>query len=86
MWSSTEMTSIKDRIGQLEPDMIEMQRRLVALPAISPVSGGEGEKARVDYLAGLLRSWGLEVAEYRAPDDRAPCGYRPSLTARFKGG
>ncbi len=62
-----------------------MQRRLVALPAISPVSGGEGEKAKVEYLAGLLRSWGLEVTEYRAPDKRAPSGYRPSLTARLKG-
>ncbi|MBM3314189.1 M20 family metallo-hydrolase [candidate division WOR-3 bacterium] len=85
MWNKTDLESIRKRIAQLEPDMIEMQRRLVALPAISPVSGGEGEKVRAEYLAGLLQSWGLEVTEYRAPDQRAPCGYRPSLTARLKG-
>jgi len=85
VWDSSDFARIKERIGRLEPEMVEMQRRLVALPAISPVSGGEGEKARVEYLAGLLRSWGLEVTEYRAPDNRAPAGYRPSLTARVKG-
>ncbi len=85
MWDSTQFATIKERIGRLEPEMIEMQRRLVALPAISPVSGGDGEKAKVEYLSGLLRSWGLEVTEYRAPDHSAPCGYRPSLTARVKG-
>ena len=85
MWNSIDLARIKERIGRLEPEMIEMQRRLVALPAISPVSGGDGEKAKVEYLSGLLRSWGLEVTEYRAPDHSAPCGYRPSLTARVKG-
>lgn len=85
MWDSTDFARIKDRIRQLEPEMIEMQRRLVALPAISPVCGGEGEKAKVEFLSALLRSWRLDVTEYRAPDKRAPCGYRPSLTARLKG-
>jgi succinyl-diaminopimelate desuccinylase len=85
MWDSSELARIKEQIGRLEPEMIELQRRLVALPAISPVSGGDGEKARVEYLAGFLRSWGLEVTEYRAPDHSAPCGYRPSLTVRVKG-
>ena len=85
MWDSDTFVRIKARIAQLEPDMVEMQRRLVALPAISPGSGGDGEKARVDYLRGLLTSWGLQVTEYRAPDNRAPCGYRPSMVARLEG-
>lgn len=65
--------------------MIEMQRRLVALPAISPKSGGEGEKERVDYLRDLLTGWGLEVKEFRAPDRLAKCGYRPSLVVNLAG-
>ena len=85
MWDSSDFARVREQIGRLEPEMIEMQRRLVALPAISPVSGGVGEKAKIEYLAGLLRSWGLEVTEYRAPDERVPCGYRPNLTARVKG-
>ena len=85
MWDSDTFIRIKARIARLELDMVEMQRRLVALPAISPGSGGDGEKARVDYLRGLLASWGLQVTEYRAPDNRAPCGYRPSMVARLEG-
>ena len=85
MWNEADFIRIKEQIGRLEPQMVEMQRRLVALPAISPVSGGEGETAKVDFLSALLRSWGLEVTEYRAPDKRVPSGYRPSLTARLKG-
>jgi succinyl-diaminopimelate desuccinylase len=85
VWNETDFKRIREQIGRLEPQMVEMQRRLVALPAISPVCGGEGEKAKVEFLASLLRSWGLDVTEYRAPDKRAPSGYRPSLTARLKG-
>ena len=73
------------RVEELEPDMVELQRRLVALPAIGPTSGGEGERARVDLLRPMLEGWGLEVTEYRAPDPRVSCGYRPSLVARLPG-
>jgi len=85
MWNEVEFNRIREQISRLEPQMVEMQRRLVALPAISPVSGGEGERAKVEFLSALLKSWGLEVTEYRAPDKRVPYGYRPSLTARLKG-
>ena len=36
MWDSSDFLRIKERIGQLEPEMIEMQRRLVALTAALP--------------------------------------------------
>ncbi len=85
MWDKETFDKIVQRIEALEPAMVEMQRRLVALPAISPKSGGEGEKARVEYLKGVLAGWGLEVKEFRAPDPLAPCGYRPSLVVRQKG-
>lgn len=85
MWDQPTLDRLRQRIAELEPEMIELQRRLVALPAISPANGGEGEKARVDFLLPLLTSFGLEVTEYRAPDQRARCGYRPSLVARLPG-
>jgi len=85
MWDKVTFDKIVERIEALEPEMVEMQRRLVALPAISPKSGGEGEKARVDYLKGVLGSWGLEVDEFRVPDSLAPCGYRPSLVVQKPG-
>jgi succinyl-diaminopimelate desuccinylase len=85
MWDRETVGRIVGRIRELEPGMVEMQKRLVALPAISPVSGGQGEKAKAEYIAGVLKSWGLEVTEYRAPDKRVSCGYRPSVIARLKG-
>jgi succinyl-diaminopimelate desuccinylase len=85
MWSKETFERIAGRIGELEPAMVELQKQLVALPAISPASGGEGEQAKADHLKALLEEWGLAVTEYRAPDESAPCGYRPSLVARLKG-
>lgn len=84
MWSKDTFERIARHIGSLEPEMVELQKRLVSLVAISPKSGGEGEKAKADFLKGLLEGWGLQVVEYRAPDPLAPCGYRPSLVARFE--
>ncbi len=72
-------------IDELEPEMVELQKKLVSLVALSPSSGGEGEKPKAEYMKSLLQGWGLEVTEYRAPDKDAPCGYRPSLVARLKG-
>jgi len=85
MWSESTFERIGKEIERLEPAMIEMQSRLCALPAISPKSGGEGEKARADYLKGVLEGWGLKVEERRAPDKLAKCGYRPNLIVRFPG-
>jgi len=82
---SDELKIVMECVKRLEPEMVELQKELVRRPSVGPESGGEGEKARVDYLVPLLRGWGLEVTEYRAPDPRVPCGYRPSIVARLKG-
>ena len=34
MWDSRDFARIKEQVGRLEPEMIEMQRRLVALPEV----------------------------------------------------
>ncbi len=85
MWDTATFDRIAARVRELEPAMVGLQRELVARPAVCPASGGEGEKARADFLRVLLEGWGLEVAEFRAPDPSAPCGYRPSLVARLAG-
>jgi succinyl-diaminopimelate desuccinylase len=85
VWDTKTFELIAAKVREFEPQMVELQKALVALPAICPASGGEGEKAKADYLHKLLAGWGLEVTEYRAPDKSAPCGYRPSLVARLAG-
>ncbi|MEO0078815.1 MAG: M20/M25/M40 family metallo-hydrolase, partial [candidate division WOR-3 bacterium] len=85
MWNTNTFDRIKQRISELESEMVAMQAELVRRPAISPVSGGEGEQVRADFLRSVLESWNLRVDEFRAPDARVPCGYRPSLVARLEG-
>ncbi len=47
MWNEADFKRLREQILRLEPEMIEMQRRLVALPAIRPVSGGAGAQAQI---------------------------------------
>ena len=66
--------------------MIELQRLLTAVPAISPQSGGEGEMKKAGALADWLRKNGFPEPEwYYAPDERAAEGRRPSLVVTIPG-
>ncbi|MDQ7834495.1 MAG: M20 family metallo-hydrolase [Humidesulfovibrio sp.] len=66
--------------------IIDLQRALVAIPALGPMNGGPGEKDKTEFLKGYLRDMGFaKVRELRAPDPAVPCGYRPSLAAVVPG-
>jgi succinyl-diaminopimelate desuccinylase len=66
--------------------VIDLQRALVALPALGPDNGGTGEGEKADYLAALLRSMSVpRVIELNAPDRRVPRGSRPNLAAMLPG-
>jgi len=66
--------------------VIDLQRALVAIPALGPMNGGSGEKDKTEFLKGYLRDMGFaKVRELRAPDPAVPCGYRPSLAAVVPG-
>ena len=66
--------------------IIDLQRSLVAIPALGPLNGGAGEKDKTEFLKDYLKVLGFaEVRELRAPDPAVPCGYRPSLAAIVPG-
>ncbi len=66
--------------------IIDLQRALVAIPALGPLNGGPGEKDKAEFLKPYLKDMGFaEVRELRAPDPAVPCGYRPSLAAIVPG-
>ena len=65
--------------------MIELQRQLVSRVALGPEVGGPGEADKAAFLTEVLKSWGLEVDNYPAPDDRVPGGSRPNLVAYLPG-
>lgn len=74
------------RLDSLRDRVIELQRNMTALPALGPESGGEGERAKADYLLFVLRDMGMpHIEEIDAPDPRVPCGHRPNIAARIPG-
>lgn len=66
--------------------IIDLQRALVAIPALGPLNGGPGETEKTAYLKSYMRDLGFsDVHELRAPDPAVPCGYRPNLAAVIPG-
>ncbi|WP_461209512.1 M20 family metallo-hydrolase [Desulfocurvus sp. DL9XJH121] len=78
--------SLLERLDAMAGDVIDLQWDLVAIPALGPENGGQGEKAKADYLLGRLLEMDVpEVRELKAPDERVDCGYRPNILARVPG-
>ncbi|GAB6176858.1 M20 family metallo-hydrolase [Desulfobaculum senezii] len=66
--------------------LLDLQRKLVAIPALGPDNDGPGEKAKTDFLMEYMREIGLEnITELSAPDERAEAGYRPNIAAIIPG-
>ncbi len=74
------------RIENFRDEMIDLQIKLCALPAIAPVSGGEGEARKAEFLESYLKNSRFdEVTVIKAPDADAPSGYRPNILAFYRG-
>lgn len=76
---------IAKRIESYENEMIEMQKKLISIPAISPVSGGKGEYQKGRYLESLLPKVFDTVTPCHAPHAEAEGGIRPNYAAVLKG-
>ncbi len=82
----SEIDRIFARIEEFRNDMIDMQVRLCACPAIAPESGGEGEAKKAGVLLDFLNANGFgEVNLIKVPDLEAASGYRPNILALYKG-
>jgi len=74
------------RIDGYREEAIELQRRLTAVPAIAPTSGGEGEAKKAALVRSYVEGLSLgEVTVIEAPDSRVPAGVRPNLVIRVPG-
>ncbi|WP_338666915.1 M20 family metallo-hydrolase [Pseudodesulfovibrio methanolicus] len=80
------MDALFSELDRQTEAVVELQTKLSAIPALGPRNGGEGEKAKADFLLGHLNSMGIEdIREYNAPDADVPCGYRPNIAAVIPG-
>jgi len=74
------------RLESMRDEMIELQMKLCAIPAIAPASGGEGEAKKAEFLENYLRQSGFtDLQLIKAPDVEAPSGYRPNILAFYRG-
>ncbi|MDZ7338788.1 MAG: M20 family metallo-hydrolase [candidate division KSB1 bacterium] len=79
-------SEVAARIEQSREEVVRLQTELTAIPALAPENGGEGEQAKAAYVKELLSALPTdELLEFRAPDARVPCGYRPNLVAKYRG-
>lgn len=65
------------RIDSYRTGMIRTLSAMIAIPSISPVNGGEGEKGVADFLERLVNSWGITGSRYDYEDDSGTM--RPNL-------
>lgn len=81
---------ISKKIDGYRDQVIELQKELVARPALSPTYKAApehtGEQRKVEFLEQYLKGLGItDLTRIDAEDERVPGGVRPSLIARVKG-
>lgn len=80
------LDKLLDHIDGERQTIIDLQAAMVSIPALGPTNGGDGERAKADYLKEYLENLGLtDIKEMNAPDNRVPCGHRPNLAAVLPG-
>lgn len=77
---------VSEKIGELRSDMIDFQKSISKIPALSPTSGGTGEWDKVIFIKDYLQGRSItNIEQIDAPDPEAKNGKRPSLIVRFPG-
>jgi succinyl-diaminopimelate desuccinylase len=80
-----DVQKVLEKIDSSKNDMIDMQKAMISLEAVSPVDGGSGEAKKAEYLKTELEKFCDEVKVFNAPHKEAPNGVRPNLVGILKG-
>jgi succinyl-diaminopimelate desuccinylase len=75
------------KVESYRDEMIALQEKLTAIPALSPVNDGEGEAKKAAFFKGWLEHERIfdTIDQYDSPDESVPSGIRPNLVALMKG-
>lgn len=80
------LKTIFDILDASTDELVRIQTALVAIPALGPTNGGQGEAAKAEWLGRYLAAFcGARVETVDAPDPRVESGRRPSLVVRRPG-
>jgi succinyl-diaminopimelate desuccinylase len=77
---------IMNRVAGYENQIVEHMSQIVAVPALGPDNGGQGEAEKAEVVEAWLRELGMDILRVDAPDDRVDCGFRPNIIATYPGG
>jgi len=78
--NSFELPVMDRWIQDHKEEVITVFQALLTIPAISPLSGGQGEKRKADFLEHYLNGLKFGTIErYDAPDPTAEGGIRPNI-------
>ncbi|MCR4580079.1 MAG: M20 family metallo-hydrolase [Treponema sp.] len=76
----------KDFLEKNRQEIIDLEKKLTACPAIAPEGNGDGESKKCAILEAWLREKGFtNIEHYDAPDSRVSSGIRPSLVVTIPG-
>ncbi len=74
------------KIDTYKQTVIDLQTNMIALPAVSPHSDGEGENAKAAYLMSFLKQMKFdELYLINIKDPKAKDGVRPNIVAKYYG-
>jgi succinyl-diaminopimelate desuccinylase len=77
---------ISDIIESWREEIVDTMKKIIRIPAISPVSDGEGELKKAELVQEIISTWGFdEIKRYDAPDESAVGKVRPNIIARYWG-
>ncbi len=80
------LEKILDKISNYEEEMIQMQKDLVSIPALSPENGGDGEAKKAEFLKSWIKeNLKSKIIEINAPDKRVSTGLRPNIATIIEG-
>jgi succinyl-diaminopimelate desuccinylase len=81
-----DVNEIFNYIEKNQDEMIELQRKLCAVPAIAPESGGDGEWEKAELLKRYLMDHDIKrIQQHNVPDKRVSQGKRPNLICTLPG-
>ncbi|GAB4377908.1 MAG: M20 family metallo-hydrolase [Calditrichia bacterium] len=82
----TVFRNIEKKIESYRQEMIDFQKAITRIPALSPTSGGEGEWDKAMWIKNFLEKRGIQnIMQINAPDPTAKNGNRPNLIIRIPG-
>ena len=78
---------VYEKIEGYREEMIDLQSKLTAIPALGHTNDGEGEEKKAAFIKGWMeKEVGFdELEQHDSPDERVPSGKRPNIVAILKG-